>query len=215
MSQASSSSKAPVPASSALLALAETAMNAALIHDPCTRRKLGQLDGRVVAVVYQGREAVIAHVLPFEGGLRLRASIEGEADVTISGNLPVFARLTGSRGNAGATVSAAMQIRGDIELGQRFKQILDGIHIDWEGALARHVGGTLAHGASRAAQHFLGWRRELHSTFFRDLGEYAQEETGVAARPDEVNRFVSEVDELRHAVDRLAARWRRLQESSS
>lgn len=213
MSQAASSTAEPVAASPALLALAETAINAALLHDPHTRRKLGGLDGKAVGVVYHGREAVIAYVLPFEGGLRLRASLDADADVVISGNLPVFARLTGSRGSSGAVVSADMQIRGDIELGQRFKRILDGIDIDWEGALARHVGGALAHGVTRAAKRFLGWRREMHDSIFRDISEYAMEEASVAARPEQVNRFVSEVDELRHTVDRLAARWRRLQET--
>jgi len=195
--------------------LASEAINRALWLDPDTLARLGEFDGRVIAVEFgePGKPVTTVYVVPSASGLRLRSRIDGEPNVTISGHVPVFARLlTGARA-LHPTRDGGLNIRGDLELGQRFQRVLERIDLDWEEPLSRVVGDIAAHRIGRAVRTARGWVREAGETILTDAREYLQEESRLLAPHEQVERFLREVDRLRADVDRLESRINRLRET--
>ena len=103
-----------------------------------------------------------------------------------------------------------MEISGDVELGQRFKRILDGMEIDWEEHLSTLVGDVLAHQMGNLARTAAGWLKESAATLGADAAEYLQEETRLLPQDFEVDEFLAGVDTLVGDADRLEQRILRL-----
>lgn len=146
------------------------------------------------------------YVSPTSEGLRFARECETLPDVTISGTPSVF--LNQLRG--GPSVSDALTIRGDIELGQRFQRAISGFAPDWEEGIARFVGDVPAHQIGRVARGVFAWSRQALQTLGLDTAEYLKEEALVLAKRDRVQTFLRDVDQLRADVDRLEKRIERL-----
>ena len=186
-----------------------SAVSAFLRLDPETLARLGELQGRVVRLVFLDL-GVSLYLLPTEAGLLLRDHHEGEADVTLSGNLPAFARL-GLGAQPGLFFSGTLAIDGDVELGQRFQDVLQGVTIDWEEQLSRVLGDVAAHSIGNLVRDARAWQQRTLSTIGQDLTEYLQEERRDLPPRHRVDDYMREVDELRADCDRLARRVARLQ----
>lgn len=200
---------APVPALAAL----ENAANQYLALDPSGSARLAELQGRVIALELRGFDLGL-FVLPGAGRLQLLGSYEGEPDATLIGTPLAFLRLGVRGGAAEALFSGEVEIRGDTELGQRFKTILDGIDIDWEEHLSHLTGDVIAHQLGRGARALRAWTARSLDSLALDAAEYLEEEGRWLAPGAEVQRFVDEVDRLRSDVDRAEARLGRLRKPS-
>lgn len=183
----------------------EMAVNRALRLDPDTLARLGELDGKCIAVCLarDGRD-VEFFLFPTAGGFRIRATPDGVPDVTIRGDVPVFARLL--FGGNGTARAGELQIGGDIELGQHFQRLLKGIDLDWEEQVARVVGDVAAHQLARAARGLRAWARQSRGYLEQDAREYLVEESRLLPRREAVERFLRAVDTLRADADRLEKR---------
>ncbi len=186
----------------------EEAVNRILRLDPETLRRLGELQGKTIRLdLGTDARAFMLDVEPSAQGLRFRRQSEHEPDVTLRGSVPVFARLARTGIAAGE-----LQISGDVELGSRFKRILEGIEIDWEEPLARVVGDIAAHQIGRAARAIRGWSEDAARSLARDVAEYLQEESRMLAPQVRVEQFLLAVDTLRADADRLQKRLERLEQ---
>ena len=181
--------------------------NRLLRLDPETLARLGELHGKVIRIDLVGPSKTL-YILPSAAGLRLLTEHDAAPDVTLRGELAVFARLAFG---AGATPRAGeLQISGDIELGQRFQRMLHEIDIDWEEHLSHLVGDVLAHRLGRAARGARAWQAQAVRTLGLDVSEYLQEESRVLPTRREVEAFLDAVDTLRARADRLEQRVARL-----
>ena len=187
--------------------LLERAINRALHLDPDALMRLRELSGKSILLELAAEGAPLRfYVLPTESGLHLRRDFDRTPDVTISGTVSVFL----GQLMRGPTVSDALTIRGDIELGQRFQRILSNLDPDWEEGAARLIGDVPAHQLARAARGFRDWARASLRTLGLDGAEYLQEEAFVLAKRERVADFLREVDRLRADTDRLEKRLQRL-----
>ena len=209
----------PVSKPTALLAaLMEQAINRLLWLDPETLERLGQLDGKVVAVQLQSEHVSADQQLPrfycypSESGLRIKLADDLEHDVTIAGNLPVFTKLILGDNAPTGLAAGELKISGDFDLGHRFKKILDRIEIDWEETLSHYVGDIGAHKLANFARRLRHWGKHAHNTVMRDVVEYFQEETRDLPKQREVEQFIRSVDDIRADVERLQQRLQRLGE---
>lgn len=198
-----------------MLALLQAAINRLLALDPDSRARLAELDGRVIRLRLRlgheenGEAALELDVRPTTtGGVRLRAPDAGPADVTISGNPAAFGRVL--FGEALPSAEAALELRGDVELGKRFEQILKRLDMDWEEGLARIFGDVVAHQLGRAARALRVQLETIARRLACDLGEYLREEARIAAPRERVEAFLQAVDRLRADTDRLEKRLERL-----
>jgi ubiquinone biosynthesis protein UbiJ len=203
------------------LPVLEELVNRVLRLDPQALRRLGELDGRTVCLRVtlgdgdaQGGASpgapVTLYMAPSESGLRLLAGHEAP-DVTITGSVPLFARLLFGDEAPKPRAGRALQISGDIELGQRFQRILQTLDPDWEEQAARLVGDVAAHQLGRAVRALRAWGRQTAQTLGQDVTEYLQEESRVLAKRARVAAFLRAVDTLRADADRMQKRLERLE----
>jgi ubiquinone biosynthesis protein UbiJ len=196
---------APFP----FLTLLEEAINRVLRLDAETLRRLGEIEGKCIHLRLAGGDVDREfYVFPSATGLRLLAAHDAEPDVTLRGEVPVFARL--AFGGSGATHAGELQIGGDIELGQRFQRVLREIDIDWEEHASRLVGDVLAHRLGHVARRARAWQAQTAHTLGMDVSEYLQEESRVLPTRREVEAFLNAVDVLRARAERLEQRVARL-----
>ena len=189
------------------------ALNGYLSLDPDATSRFATLTGKVIAVELDGLARTI-YFAPAPDTVCILADYAGVPDATLRGTPWALLRMGGlqsdSRAAREALASGAVRISGDVELGQRFKQILDVIEIDWEEHLSGLVGDLLAHKLGNAARAAQGWARQAAATLGQDFAEYQQEEACNLARPDDVQNFIGAVDTLRNDVERLEQRVVRL-----
>ncbi len=215
---------------SLMTAVLEDVVNRLLRLDPDTLARLGAFDGKCIGLRLAGDDSrdggsrvasgtaaadrdVEFFLFPSAAGFRVRATHDAAPDVTIRGDVPVFARLVFG---AGATRRAGeLQISGDIELGQRFQRVLKSLDIDWEEQSAFLVGDIAARQLGRVARGLRAWARSSRGYLEQDLREYLQEESHLLARREAVDRFLGAVDTLRADADRFEQRLMRLLEGAA
>ena len=192
----------------------EDMANRILRMDRDTLDRLGDMDGKVICLQYRQQDQVdnTLYIQPSAGGLRMSLQCDADADVTISGNLPAFIRLLFGEASASNMAKADMQIRGDIFLGQNFKEIMDRLDLDLAGQIAKIIGDGPAHRLGLIMQGLRTWKSSATRTFSTDFAEYVQEERQLTPRPDEVDELLDDIDELRSGVDRLTSRLTSLKE---
>jgi len=193
-----------------LLAGLETALNRYLRLDPAVGARLAPLAGKVIALDLRGLDLTL-HMLPHAGGVSLLSDYAGAPDTVISGAPFSLLRLGHGKGERGPLFEGAVEVRGDVEVGQRFEAVLRDIDIDWEEQLSRLVGDVAAHQVGVMLRGVREWGARGADNLRRDIGDYLQEESGQLPRREEVDEFAAAVDRLRGDADRLAARVRRLE----
>jgi ubiquinone biosynthesis protein UbiJ len=177
--------------------------------DPTTLERLGELNGKVIALDFEGT-GMSVYLLPSAGGIHLRETWDGEVDVHMIGKPTELIKM-GMAGKTPVTPGRInMKIEGDLHVGQQFKKILDDMQIDWEELLAQHIGDTAAYHAGRAAREIGSRLRGALKTAAEGSSEYLRFETGVLPVDWRVREFLDDVDRLRQDVDRLEMRINRL-----
>jgi len=188
----------------------EAVINRYLRLDPDIGSRMATLSGRSIGIDLVGLDLTL-FIIPGEHGIQLKDHLEGEPDTVLRGTPLGMARL-GLGGNTEKTLfSGDVVIEGDVETGQAFKAILDGLDIDWEEQLSRLTGDVIAHQLGNTAR--LGRRAFRHglAALEKDLGEYLQEELRVLPSRIETENFSADVTRISMDVDRLTARLKRLQ----
>lgn len=192
-----------------LLAGLEATINRYLGLDPAARARLAPLAGKVVAVELRGLGLTL-YMAPHAGGIQLLGDYAGTPDTVIAGAPFSLLRLGHARGERDLLYRGAVEVRGDVELGQRFETVLRAIDIDWEEQLSRLVGDIAAHRLGVAARGLRDFGAQAVDHLQRDIADYLQEESQQLPRREEVDEFTGAVDAVRTDVDRLVARVQRL-----
>jgi ubiquinone biosynthesis protein UbiJ len=102
-------------------------------------------------------------------------------------------------------------LSGDVQLARDLKNIFALLDIDWEEMFARGLGDWPAHRIGILARQFRQWRERSHESVQRSVGEYLQEESRLLPARIEIENFITGVDAMREALDRLEARMSHLQ----
>jgi ubiquinone biosynthesis accessory factor UbiJ len=185
--------------------------NRILRLDPENLERLGDFEGKIIALAPASAPAPTLHVRPSAEGFHLLAAYDGDADVTLRGTVPAFVRLAAGGSAAELMGATELVIEGDLDLGRRFQRFLAGLHIDWEEQAARVIGDLAAHQLCNVMRDLGAWRRQATQALSADIREYLQEESRMLAPPTRVDTFLRAVDQLRADADRLEARLGRLQ----
>jgi len=195
-----------------LTTILEETLNRVLRLDPDSMTRLGDLDGKLIRLRITGAIPIEIVVQPSKSGLRFHAQHNGEPDVTLTGDVPVFARFAMRRIMPEVVAAGDVQISGDIELGQRFQQLMEKIDIDWEEQAARVLGDVTAHQLGNALRDLHGWSTSAARTLKDDFDEYIKEEGRLLAPRLRAENFTKAVESVRSEVDRLEQRVALLRE---
>lgn len=185
--------------------------NRMLRLDPENLKRLGDFDGKIIAVALTSVQVPTLYMRPSAEGFHLLTAYDGAVDITLRGTLPAFVRLAAGGSATELMAATELTIEGDLDLGRRFQRFLAGIHIDWEEQAARVVGDIAAHKLGNVVRDLAAWRNHATQALSADISEYLQEESRVLAPLTRVDTFLRAVDQLRADADRLEARVRHLQ----
>lgn len=187
----------------------ESSINLVLKQDPNTLAKFAALQGKTLAFEFTDLDLIL-YLFPHTEGVQIQYSFDGTADTTLQGSTLAFINM--SLGEASESFfSGEVRIKGNIELGQRFKRILDQLDLDWEEWLSRFTGDLIAFKAGSLIRSFNAWGKDTLKTLQRDVREYVLDEAEQSPRTEEIQAFTSEISELRDQTARLEARIVRLQ----
>jgi ubiquinone biosynthesis accessory factor UbiJ len=112
-----------------------------------------------------------------------------------------------------ARVDAArsqIQIEGPADLASTVDYLFRHLAWDVEEDLSAVFGDVVAHRLASGGKAFAAWQREAALRLAENLAEYWTEEHPLLARPEDVDRFVRDVDALGGEVARLEKRVERL-----
>ncbi len=187
----------------------ETSINAVLKQDPSTLEKFSALQGKVIAFELTELNLNL-YLFPHNEGVQVQYLYGGQADTTLQGSPLAFINM--SLGDSTESFfSGEVHIKGDIELGQRFKRILDQLDLDWEEWLSNYSGDLIAFKTGSLFRSLNSWGKDALKILELDAREYLQGEALLTPHPDEIERFTEEISQLRDNTARLEARVLRLQ----
>lgn len=195
-----------------LARLVEAGLARYLSLDPSSRERLTTLGATALAVELRGL-GVTLYVLPRGDGLRVSERWTGPVDTTVSGTPWGLLGLLAAGDRNRVLFGGSVEITGDVELGQRFREVLDAVEFDWEEELSHWVGDIVAHQIGNTVRNARQWEAHANETLRRSLSEYLQEEAQVVPRRYELETFVDAVDTLRMDTDRLEQRVERLRQT--
>lgn len=193
-----------------LSAAVETAFTRYLELEPEALQKLATLQGKVIALQVKGLDLEL-YFLPGTDGVQVLGHYEGEPDTWLKGTALALARLGMRRGVEAGTFSGDIEITGDTDTGQRFKEALDAVELDWEEWLSRVTGDLLAHRLGNTVRGLSAYLKQACETVLQDTEEYLHEEARLMPARIENDNFMDDVDRLRMDADRLEARVLRLE----
>jgi ubiquinone biosynthesis protein UbiJ len=189
---------------SELLRPLERALNRQIAASGRARALLAELDGRSMELRFAATPFRI-RLAATADALSVRPAADEPADAVIEGTPLSFLRL--ATGEAMQSIRAGgMDVRGDAEIAEGFRRLLDAARPDLEEELSRVTGDVAAHYLAGFARDALDFGRRAGDAFARNLGEYLTEESRDLPVRLEVEEFLEGVDRLREAVDRLETR---------
>jgi len=190
----------------------EAALNHCLKLDPDALQRVRGLNGKIIGVELLGLN-IRFYLLPDNVGLQLRGEHHGEVDVWLRGAPLSMMRMGLGGDQQKALFSGDVEIVGDTETGQRVRDIMNDLDLDWEEQLSKLVGDVVGHKIGNVVRDVVDWAAQTHSTIEQDVSEYLQEESRLLPHREEIGPFLEAVDTLRGDVDRLEARVQRLLKS--
>lgn len=199
----------PLNIKTTALAGLDAALNGYLKLDPTARGRMAELAGKTIAIELRGLN-IVFYLIPGNTGVAVRGVVSNSPDTTLRGTPWSLVRLGLAKNQQTLLFSGDVEIFGDTETGQRFKEILDSMEIDWEEQLSKIVSDVVAHKVGNVVRGIQDWSAQTIDSLNADITEYLQEETRMLPGREEVEEFLSSVDTLRSDVDRLDQRVTRL-----
>jgi ubiquinone biosynthesis protein UbiJ len=184
----------------------ENLLNRGLPRSPRARALCAELAGKSLAI--EARDLT-----------RLRIRCNGATLEVVRDAAPAEASLSGGAlsllGLLGASPQALLQsgavsMGEDIELAQKFHELLVLLRPDAEEELSVLLGDVPAHQLARLAQRSVSFVRRLADTGLTNAAEYLGHERADLVPRAEGEQFLRGVDAVREGVDRAAARLENL-----
>lgn len=186
----------------------ETATNRLLTMDPAAASKLDPLTGQTIDLVVSGFPDPARFTFTAAGVQVDRVTpdlAQVSADAALSGSPFAFARAF-MASDPMTAMSAGISIDGDVELAQKFSMLMKELDIDFEDELARYIGGAPAYQLGRIFKQGREFFKDGGERLQANIGEFLREDSDQLVSPEDMHRFMDDVDDLRASVDALERR---------
>ncbi len=191
-----------------LLFALQRGLDFALDNDELTRESLSSLDGKVICISVL-QPSIKVYLLIVNRRIEIAREFDADVDTTIEGSISALLSLQKAND---ALYTKEVLITGDSHVANELKAIVSNIDIDFEELLSGLTGDTVAHQLGRLGRGFSSWLSGSSDSLQNNVSEYLQEEVEFLAPNSEVDRFCSDVDEVRSQYDRLQARIQLLEQ---
>ncbi|NOI15950.1 ubiquinone biosynthesis accessory factor UbiJ [Vibrio hepatarius] len=191
-------------------AVVETSLNTLIKDDPELGRRLARLKGQVIQVHLKEINKTLTFV--FSQQIDVLANYEGEPDCYLSLNLAVLPELRDQSNITKLIKQDKLVLEGDIQLAQKFSQLMTDCKPDIEEWLSRATGDVVAHTLVKGAENFGQFVKAQASKHQNHLAQVLTEEWKIAPAPLEVAYFCDQVDDLKSHAARVEAKLNQLLE---
>ena len=187
-----------------LLAIVEQILNGHVQESTAALDLLSSLHGKSLGVEVRGPGVTIV-VSAENEKLRLEFAGESSATATVSGT--PLALLASLRGDAlSGFKDSGITISGNAEVAEDFSTLLRLARPDLEEQLSHLAGDVVAHRIGGTVRNARAWSKQAVSALGMNTTEYLQEESRQVPTRVEVEGFFAEIERLRDAAERVAAR---------
>ena len=193
-------------------AVIETSLNTFVNDDPNLVRRLSRLKGQVIQVHLKELNKSLTFV--FSQQIDVLADYEAKPDCYLSLNLSVLPELREQANITKLIKQDKLILEGDIQLAQKFAQLMTDCKPDLEEWLSRVTGDVVAHTVVQGAKNvgsFLYQQAEKQQSNFAQV---LTEEWKIAPAPLEIAYFCDQVDELKSSVSLLESKLNALLEKA-
>jgi len=198
-----------------LLAVAEIGANRLLSFDPLVLGRCRTMEGTCVAIHITDLNFTL-YCHPGSRGIRLSQFEPARpVDATIAGRLFALLRLAQEDDQFSTSMQERVRINGDVAVAQEMQKIFSELEIDWEEILSDYTGDVLAYQIHQSVRGLSKWLRQSIKSLLQTSSEYITEEARLSPAQVEFERFQHDVTELKHDVERSAARLRHLLKTAS
>lgn len=188
----------------------ESTLNTLINDDPELGRRLARLKGQVIQVHLKELNKTLTFV--FSQQIDVLANYEGQPDCYLSLNLSVLPELREQSNITKLIKQDKVILEGDIQLAQKFSQLMTDCKPDIEEWLSRVTGDVVAYslvqGVSNLGQ-FVKAKADKHQ---KHLAQVITEEWKLAPAPLEIAHFCDQVDDVRSQAARIEAKLNQLLE---
>lgn len=188
----------------------EAMINGALAYDPGTRKALARLSGKTLVVSVTLPPLTLVAGFSTSGDIRLADTSPDTPNTRLEGSAPALVRLAVDSGDRVSFAGTGVRVSGDQELLRAIRDLMQGLDIDWESALAALIGDVPAHLLGQGLRTTGHWRADARRRLRETATDYLQEEARLLPTAAEFGAWSREVSALALASDRLAARVARL-----
>ncbi len=130
-----------------ITAVIETSLNTLIKDDPALGRRLARLKGQVIQVHLKEIDKTLTFV--FSQQIDVLGNYEGQPDCYLSLNLSVLPELRDQANITRLIKQDKLELEGDIQLAQKFSQLMTDCKPDIEEWLSRVTGDVVAHFGTR------------------------------------------------------------------
>ncbi|GLT18935.1 SCP2 domain-containing protein [Vibrio zhanjiangensis] len=200
-----------MPFESLVTATIESTLNLLVNDDPELVRRLARLKGRTIQVHLRELNKTLTFM--FSQSIDVLAGYEGEPDCFLSLNLAILPQL-GEQSNITKLIKEdKLTLEGDIQLAQKFSQLMADCKPDIEEWLSRVMGDILAHQLVQSAVG-LGRLAKAQTQKHNDhLAQVITEEWKLAPAPLEIVHFCDQVDDVASRAARVEVKLNKLMDS--
>ena len=183
-------------------AFIEISINKLQQLDPSTQKKRKQLENTIIGVVLKEFDKTLYFVISLHK-IDILSQFEGQCDCFIHVSLYAISELKNNQQLTTLIKNGKLDIEGDIEIAQKFAQLMTKMEIDWEEHLSHLLGDVLAHQLCYCA-------RELHKYNCKQLNNLSNhtanlitDELKIAPSGLQVAYFCEQVDDLNNQFSQL------------
>jgi len=185
-------------------AVIETSLNTLINDDPNLVRRLARLKGQVIQVHLKEIDKTLTFV--FSQQIDVLAHYEGEPDCYLSLHLSVLPELREQSNITRLIKQDKLVLDGDIQLAQKFSQLMTDCKPDIEEWLSRATGDIVAHTMVQGAKNVASVVNSQLNKHQSHLAQVLTEEWRVAPGPLEVAYFCDQVDDVKSQAARLESK---------
>ncbi|MBY8202382.1 SCP2 domain-containing protein [Vibrio fluvialis] len=196
-----------------ITAVIESSLNTLIKDDPELGRRLARLKGQVIQVHLKEINKTLTFI--FSQQIDVLANYEGEPDCYLSLNLSVLPELREQANITKLIKQDKLVLEGDIQLAQKFSQLMTDCKPDIEEWLSRVTGDVVAHTVVQGSKNVGALLSAQVSKHQNHLAQVLTEEWRVAPGPLEIAYFCDQVDDVKSQAARLESRLNQLLEKGA
>ncbi|EOB3568165.1 hypothetical protein CRN61_07735 [Vibrio vulnificus] len=195
-----------------ITAVIETSLNVLVKDNPDLEKRLLRLKGQVIQVHLQEVNKTLTFI--FSQQIDVLANYEGQPDCYLSLKLAMLPDLKEQANITKLIKQDKLILEGDIQLAQKFAQLISDAKPDVEEWVSRVTGDVVAHSLAQGVKNVGGFVGRQAKKQQHHLAQVITEEWRLAPGPLEVAYFCDQVDDAKSDLARLEARLQKLLEKA-